>query len=150
MNAATGAVDWDVDTTEPDWAYSITGAPRVVEGLVVIGNAEFLSDFVAQALSQVGGGFFVENLRFLQNTIDWVGLDNDMLSIRARGAAARRLYLSERGSEGFIEVVSYAIPTLTLFGFGGWLHWRRRQTRSLAGPPAGGGIAPANPRRTEV
>ncbi|MBB84456.1 MAG: PQQ-dependent dehydrogenase, methanol/ethanol family [Deltaproteobacteria bacterium] len=39
LDATTGAVRWDVDTREPDWPYSITGAPRVVEGLVVIGNA---------------------------------------------------------------------------------------------------------------
>jgi PQQ-dependent dehydrogenase (methanol/ethanol family) len=36
---ATGEVVWSVDTREPGWPYSITGAPRVVEGRVVIGNA---------------------------------------------------------------------------------------------------------------
>ena len=35
----TGKEVWSVDTTEPGWPYSITGAPRVVEGHVIIGNA---------------------------------------------------------------------------------------------------------------
>ncbi len=39
VDAASGDVLWDVDTREPGWSYTITGAPRVVEGLVVIGNA---------------------------------------------------------------------------------------------------------------
>jgi len=39
LDRGTGAVAWSVDTREPGWAYSITGAPRVVEGRVVIGNA---------------------------------------------------------------------------------------------------------------
>jgi quinohemoprotein ethanol dehydrogenase len=35
----SGREVWSVDTTEPNWPYSITGAPRVIEGLVIIGNA---------------------------------------------------------------------------------------------------------------
>ncbi len=35
----TGREEWSVDTREPEWPYSITGAPRVVEGKVIIGNA---------------------------------------------------------------------------------------------------------------
>ncbi len=39
VDAATGKPLWDVRTTDPNKPYSITGAPRVVRGLVVIGNA---------------------------------------------------------------------------------------------------------------
>ncbi|WP_052322039.1 PQQ-dependent dehydrogenase, methanol/ethanol family [Novosphingobium sp. MBES04] len=38
LDAATGAVVWQVDTTEGDRPYTITGAPRVVKGRIVIGN----------------------------------------------------------------------------------------------------------------
>jgi len=38
LNAETGAVEWIVKTTPYDDRYSITGAPRVVDGKVVIGN----------------------------------------------------------------------------------------------------------------
>ena len=39
LDAKTGAVAWDVQTTPKDGPYAITGAPRIVKGRVVIGNA---------------------------------------------------------------------------------------------------------------
>jgi ABC-2 type transport system permease protein len=143
-----GAVDeQNGEDSAEDGAVVLGTSPET--RLVVIGNAEFLSDFVARALSQIDGGFFVENLRFLQNTIDWVGLDNDMLSIRARGAASRRLYTTGRSTEMMVEAVSYALPILSLLGFGAYLHWRRRRTRPLS-LPTGGGVATTGVTRTEV
>ena len=38
VNAATGALVWETQTTDPGQPYSITGAPRVVNGKVIIGN----------------------------------------------------------------------------------------------------------------
>jgi quinohemoprotein ethanol dehydrogenase len=38
LDAATGALRWEVQTTPVDEPYTITGAPRVVEGKVIIGN----------------------------------------------------------------------------------------------------------------
>jgi ABC-2 type transport system permease protein len=99
--------------------------------LVVVGNAEFLSDFVARALSQVDGGFFVENLRFAQNLIDWVSLDNDMLDIRSRGLVSRRLRRLDAGQEMMIEWLNYAAPLVMLVALGSWFRWRRRQTPPL-------------------
>jgi alcohol dehydrogenase (cytochrome c)/quinohemoprotein ethanol dehydrogenase len=44
LDAATGKVDWEVQTTDPSGNYSITGAPRIAKGKVIIGNggAEYL------------------------------------------------------------------------------------------------------------
>jgi len=39
LDARTGTPIWSVQTTDTDWPYTITGAPRVVEGKVLIGNA---------------------------------------------------------------------------------------------------------------
>jgi quinohemoprotein ethanol dehydrogenase len=39
LNAATGKPEWSVQTLEPDAPLSITGAPRIANGLVLIGNA---------------------------------------------------------------------------------------------------------------
>ena len=39
LDAKTGNVVWDVQTTPIDQPYTITGAPRVVKGNVIIGNA---------------------------------------------------------------------------------------------------------------
>ncbi len=43
LDAATGKPDWEVLTVDPEQPYTITGAPRVVKGRVIIGNggAEF-------------------------------------------------------------------------------------------------------------
>ncbi len=38
LDAATGRLLWEVQTTDPDQPYAITGAPRVVKDMVVIGN----------------------------------------------------------------------------------------------------------------
>ena len=38
LNAETGAVDWSVQTTDNSKPYTITGAPRVIKGKVLIGN----------------------------------------------------------------------------------------------------------------
>ncbi len=39
VDRTTGKPVWSTSTIEAPWSYSITGAPRVVEGKVVIGNA---------------------------------------------------------------------------------------------------------------
>jgi quinohemoprotein ethanol dehydrogenase len=38
LDAATGKLAWSVQTTDPERPYTITGAPRIVKGLVIIGN----------------------------------------------------------------------------------------------------------------
>jgi PQQ-dependent dehydrogenase (methanol/ethanol family) len=38
LDAKTGKVDWSVQTTDPKQPYTITGAPRAVKGLILIGN----------------------------------------------------------------------------------------------------------------
>ncbi|MET0292882.1 MAG: PQQ-dependent dehydrogenase, methanol/ethanol family [Steroidobacteraceae bacterium] len=38
LDAATGKELWSQQTTDPDWPYTITGAPRIVKGKVLIGN----------------------------------------------------------------------------------------------------------------
>ena len=39
LDAKTGGVAWEAQTTPKDSPYAITGAPRIAKGLVVIGNA---------------------------------------------------------------------------------------------------------------
>src|SRR5690606_39207090 len=38
-DAASGQEVWSTETIDKDWPYSITGAPRVADGKVCIGNA---------------------------------------------------------------------------------------------------------------
>ncbi len=43
LDRDSGDVEWEVQTTDPDQSYTVTGAPRVIDGKVIIGNggAEF-------------------------------------------------------------------------------------------------------------
>ena len=142
----TGAYNpFNLLVADREHAFAITydESPRhvpLLSGAIVIGNAEFLSDFVARALATVDGGFFVENLRFAQNLIDWTGLDNDMLGIRARGLVSRRLERIGEGEEVFIEAVNYVVPVVLLAALGIFLHWKRRQTPPLVSPPGETGM----------
>jgi ABC-2 type transport system permease protein len=99
--------------------------------VLVVGNAEFLSDFVAQALSNLDGGFFVQNLRFLENAIDWMTLDNDMMEIRAHTTVTRTLARTENGTA--IEIANYLIPTALLLSLALLRFLRRRQVAPLVG-----------------
>ena len=38
VDATTGSPVWEVNTVDPDRPYTITGAPRIVQGLAIIGN----------------------------------------------------------------------------------------------------------------
>jgi len=103
--------------------------------LVVIGDAEFLSDFVARALGTQEGGFFAENLAFMQNLIDWTNLDNDLIGIRSRGTTVRRLARVDRGTEVTIEAVNYVVPLILLLSLAGYRIWKRRSARPVVGAP---------------
>jgi ABC-2 type transport system permease protein len=95
--------------------------------LVVVGNAAFLSDFVARALSQIDGGYFAENLSWTRNLIDWMNLDNDLLTIRARGGAPPRIERLEADQQVAIEIVNYVAPIAILAIVAGYRAWRRRR-----------------------
>ena len=99
--------------------------------LLVVGDAVFLSDLVARVLASVDGGFFVENLRFAQNLIDWAALDNDMVGIRARGMVSRRLDRLEKSEKIFVEVINVVVAVVLLAALGAYLRWKRKQTRPL-------------------
>ncbi|WP_370515214.1 PQQ-dependent dehydrogenase, methanol/ethanol family [Erythrobacter sp. THAF29] len=50
LDRDSGAIKWEVQTTDPEQSYTVTGAPRVIDGKVIIGNggAEFgVRGFVA-------------------------------------------------------------------------------------------------------
>lgn len=135
-SGSEGAAEAEEEAPEPPSRVALQESPET--RLIVIGDAEFLSDFVARALATVDGGFFIENLRFAQNLIDWAGLDNEMLGIRARGLVSRRLERVGKGEEVFIETVNYVVPAVLLAALGAYLHWRRRHTPPLASSPHGG------------
>jgi len=38
LDAKSGKPVWETQTTDPNWEYTITGAPRIIKGKVIIGN----------------------------------------------------------------------------------------------------------------
>ena len=112
--------------------------------LAVVGDAAFLSDFVAQALGTGESGYFAENLAFTQNLIDWMNLDSDLIGIRSRAAGVRRLPQVEKRDELLIEFVAYLVPLGALLTVGSFRLWRRRSSRPIVQLPV-----PATPRRAE-
>ena len=113
--------------------------------LVLIGNAEFLNDFVANTIGGMDGGFFVENLRFTQNVIDWISLDNEMIGIRARGLVSRRLERIEKSAEITVEAISYLIPVVLLSLLGFYLQWKRRSAGTVPATEGTARVSPAQP-----
>ncbi|MDH3627438.1 MAG: GldG family protein [Acidobacteriota bacterium] len=120
------AITEEIDLPTPGDDGSLPAPPEIPlkqspeTRLVVVGNSEFLSDFVAGVLGQVDGGFFAENLRFTKNIIDWATLDNDMIDIRAKGSVSRRLEPIDDGRRKTLEAINYLLPLLALVGLATW------------------------------
>ncbi|MCP3981249.1 MAG: hypothetical protein GY716_18265 [bacterium] len=144
--------DLDIDGNEvededgPAPSVAITESPDT--RLVVVGNSEFLSDFVARALGNMEGGFFTENLRFVENLIDWTNMDGDMIGIRSRGLASRRIDAVERGEQFAIEFVNYAVPLIVVVALAVFLFVRRRNAQPLF--DAGAAPIARNPTEKEA
>jgi ABC-type uncharacterized transport system involved in gliding motility auxiliary subunit len=107
--------------------------------LVVVGDAEFVSDMVARVLGRQLGGAFTENLSFVQNLIDWMNLDNDLIAIRTRSASARRIGRLAKPAEVSLELVNYLVPLGALAALGLVRAARRRRIAPIVRGAAPGG-----------
>jgi len=84
LNAKTGTKNWDVNTIDKTRSYTITGAPRIVNGMVIIGNggAElgvrgYISAYDAESGEQVWRFYTVPG-----NPAD--GFENDTMQMAAK------------------------------------------------------------------
>jgi ABC-2 type transport system permease protein len=99
--------------------------------LVVVANSEFVSDFVARALGGMDSGFFGENLRFVENLIDWTTQDSDMIAIRSRGASSRRLAKTDRTTEITVESLNYMLPAMLIIVLAISRYTSRKRAKSM-------------------
>jgi len=99
--------------------------------LVVVANSEFVSDFVARALGGMEAGFFAENVRFVENLIDWTTQDSDMIAIRSRGISSRRLAKTERTTEITIESINYMLPWILIVVLAITRYTSRKRAKSM-------------------
>lgn len=82
--------------------------------LVVIGSSSFVSDTGLGVSEQAGTRDVVNNLKLVQNAIDWAVADTDMLAIRSRGSTARTLTGVDEDARGNWELTNYVIALLGL------------------------------------
>lgn len=82
--------------------------------LVVFGSADFLNDFALQLSARLSGDYYLNNLRLMQNAVDWSVEDEDLLSIRARGSAIHLLAPLSDGSQRVFEGIAYGLESLAM------------------------------------
>jgi len=98
--------------------------------LVVFGSSGFIDDLPLQLSSQLTQDYVVNNLRLLQNAVDWSVEDTDLLSIRSRGSATRVLIPLDTQQQTFWEVSIYIIEAMLLLGLYAYWQFRSRKNNS--------------------
>lgn len=113
--------------------------------LIVLGSSEFVDDPILQLSQALSADRYLNNLLLAQNSVDWAVEDLDLLSIRARGDAARLLKPMAQGEETTWEMANYLIALLALALVAAVWRWRRTHEISMLPTPAtpsGGQIRP--------
>ncbi len=99
--------------------------------LVVIGSDEFINDTVIQISRSTSQDRFLNNLGFLQNSVDWAVEDEDLLNIRSRGSQARLLMPLSHHQQTFWEWLNYAVAILALIVISLYGGLRRRKEKPM-------------------
>lgn len=90
--------------------------------VLVIGDSDFLAD-----------NFLESNWAFFLNTIDWFAQDEDMISIRSRGAADRTIEKTEEGERKILKLTgTLALPLFVAIFGSVYLTLRKRGRRTAA------------------
>lgn len=98
--------------------------------LIVFGSAGFIDDLPLQLSSRLTQDYVVNNLRLLQNAVDWSVEDTDLLSIRSRGSATRILLPLDTQQQNFWEISIYIIEAVLLFGLYGYWQLKVKKNKS--------------------
>lgn len=98
--------------------------------LVVFGSAGFVDDLPLQLSSQLTQDYVVNNLRLMQNAVDWSVEDTDLLSIRSRGSSTRVLIPLDTQQQTFWEISIYVIEAVLLLGLYGYWQMRNRKNNA--------------------
>ncbi|UCC89850.1 MAG: Gldg family protein [Anaerolineales bacterium] len=131
---ATEAGEAGGPQTPPPAVGTIEESPASAR-LVVIGSAEFVNDTVFDISAALTRDRYLNNLAFMQNTVDWSVQDLDLLDIRARGSSIRVLAPLTEEQQSFWEGLNYVLALLALVGVGLVWRWRQRNERPLVLSP---------------
>ncbi|NOX24768.1 MAG: ABC transporter permease subunit [Deltaproteobacteria bacterium] len=99
--------------------------------LVVVGSSEFINDTVIQISRSISQDRFLNNIGFLQNSVDWAVEDEDLLSIRSRGTQTRLLMPLTHRQQIFWEWLNYIIALLALVLISLYGGLRRRKEKPM-------------------
>ncbi len=99
--------------------------------LVVIGSAEFTDDTVLGISQSLYSDRYLNNLKLVQNAIDWAVEDIDLLNIRSRGTYARLLKPLEEKEQTLWEGLNYAAALAALVVIAGIWQARRRSEQPM-------------------
>ncbi len=110
--------------------------------LVVIGSGEIANDTVLNLASRLSQNLSAEDLKLLQNSVDWSTEDASLLSIRASGATTRVLEHLTQAQETGWEVGNYAFALVALVLIAAIWQWRKRNRSPIMGV----GAAPSKSR----
>ncbi len=112
---------------EPEQAKVVAPLERSPNGtrLVVISSSDFLNDTVMQLSARLTQDRYLNNLRLLQNAVDWSAEDLDLLAIRARGTYTRVLLPVGDRIQNIVEFANYAIALTILVTL--YVFWQTRK-----------------------
>lgn len=95
--------------------------------LIVFGSTGFIDDFPLQLSSRLTQDYVVNNLRLLQNAVNWSVEDTDLLSIRSRGTSTRVLIPLTSNQQTTWEVSIYVLELILLLGL--YAFWKIRKNK---------------------
>ena len=98
--------------------------------LVVFASSGLVDDFALQISSRLTQDYYVNNLRLVQNAVDWSVEDLDLLSIRSRGSATRVLIPLTDQQRTTWEVGIYIFEGILLILI--YAYWQARNRKKLA------------------
>lgn len=125
LDAATGAVNWEVATVDVELPYTITGAPRVIDGKVLIGNggAEYgVRGFLA-AYSAASGELLWRFYTVPGNPE--LGFENDAMKMAAETWNGKWWELGGGGGTVWDAMAYDPELDLLYFGVGNGTPWNR-------------------------
>jgi ABC-2 type transport system permease protein len=117
-------------TPRPETQSFLTQSPDSAR-LIVVGSAELFNDNLIQLAQRIDRNGGVNNLKFLQNSVDFFTQDGGLATIRARGSSARLLRPLEDGEQTRYEVGNYVFALLSLIGLGALWQFRKRGERPM-------------------
>tara|TARA_R110002110_G_C13469795_1_gene720093 strand:- start:1259 stop:3421 length:2163 start_codon:yes stop_codon:yes gene_type:complete len=132
LDAATGTVNWEVATLDASLPYTITGAPRVVKGKVLIGNggAEFGVRGFISAYNVEDGSMAWRFYTVPGNPA--LGFESDTLEMAAKTWNGKWWELGGGGGTVWDAMAYDAVLDLLYFGVGNGTPWNQ-ELRSPGG-----------------